>query len=600
LFFNFPKKELHMLIPQETITEIIERTDIADYISRYVPLKRAGSVLSGSCPFHSEKTPSFTVFPNTRSYYCFGCGAGGNVVSFAMAINSLDYVEALRLLARESGITIPETAEEQKSTVRKTRIYEANKEAARFFHHSLMAEGGKDALGYLKNRGLTQTTIKRFGIGYAPDSWNALYDLLKSKGFTDEELEIAFLCKKGKNGKMYDIFRNRIVFPLISVMGDVLGFSARRLNENDERKYVNTSDTPVFKKSKFVFALNMAKAHNASELIMCEGCVDAVALHQAGFDGAVATLGTAITPEQSRTLAKYTKKIYLCYDSDAAGQTAAEKGIKLLTQLGISSKVIKLTGAKDPDEYIKKYGADSFRKVLSSADGEIDFLIGKAVGGIDISISENKLKAVQEVCNLLAELGSIAEREIYAERAAKIIGVSKDAITEGIKRRRKSFEKKGKQDFEKQEIMKTMGAGDKVNKDKLSMPAEAIIEERLLGMLLSQSDLFAYAGGRIHEELFFTEFGKKVFRTFRKNFEEGTEPVITSEELLPEETSAVAKMIAIKQSQGENTKDAMMKLVEALENKKKKSDADDAITGSDEDSRGEALLKYIESLKKKT
>jgi DNA primase len=460
-------------------------------------------------------------------------------------------------------------------------------------------EGGKKALSYLTNRGLTPTTIKRFGIGYAPDSWDSLYGFLKSKGFTDQELEAAFLCKKGKNGKMYDIFRNRIAFPLISPTGEVLGFSARRLNEADERKYVNTSDTPVFKKSKFVFALNMAKAHNAKELIMCEGCVDAIALQQAGFDGAVATLGTAITPEQSRTLAKYTQKIYLCYDSDTAGQTAAEKGIKLLSQLGISSKVIKVSNAKDPDEYIKKFGADSFRKLLSGADGEIDFLIRKAIGETDLSISENKLKAVSEVSSILAELNTLAEREIYASRAAELLGVSKDAISESVNRKRKSIERKSKKEFEKKEVLQSMGAGDKVNKDKLSMPGEALLEEKLLGILLIQPDLYKFVSSTLDESLFFTEFGKKVFSAFKPNFESGTEPIISSAPLSPEEISAVAKLIALRQKQSDNTKDTVIKITDALKAKKAKSDADVAISSGDSLSRAEELKKYIDSLKKK-
>ncbi len=587
-----------MIIPNEIKAEILERIDIGDYISRYVPLKHAGSVLSGSCPFHNERTPSFTVFQNTKTYYCFGCGAGGDVISFAMAINGLDYVEALKLLAKEAGVDIPETAEENKSGIRKVRIYEANKEAARFFHQKLMSESGKKAFEYLKGRNLSLTTIKRFGIGYAPENWDELYNLLKQKGFEDKELDAAFLCKKGKNGKMYDIFRNRIVFPLISTTGEILGFSARRLNEADERKYVNTSDTPVFKKSKFVFALNMAKAHSAAELIMCEGCVDAIALHQAGFNGAVATLGTAITPEQSRTLAKYTKKIYLCYDSDSAGQTAAEKGIKLLTQLGISSKVVKVTGAKDPDEYIKKYGAEGFQKLLSSADGEIDFLISKALGGVDLSIPENKLKAVSDVCDLLANLPTLAEREIYAQRAAELLKVSKDAIIEGISKRRKKSERKSKKEFESKEILSTMGSGDRVNKDKLSMPGEALLEENLLGILLSQPDLFKSAEGRINEELFFTEFGKKIFITFKNDFETGTEPILSNEALTKEEISILAKLIANRQSKTENTHNTILKIVESLESKKRKKEVDEAISTSDEEARKEALKKYLDTLRK--
>lgn len=587
-----------MIIPNEIKAEIIERIDIGDYISRYVPLKHAGSVLSGSCPFHNERTPSFTVFPNTRTYHCFGCGAGGDVISFSMAINGLDYPDALRILAKEVGIDIPETSKGNESGIKKSRIYEANKEAARFFHQCLMNEDGKKALEYLRERNLSLTTIKRFGIGYAPDSWDGLYKFLKEKGFEDKELDAAFLCKKGKNGKSYDIFRNRIAFPLISTTGEVLGFSARRLNEADERKYVNTSDTPVFKKSKFVFALNIAKAHSASELIMCEGCVDAIALHQAGFDGAVATLGTAITPEQSRTLAKYTKKIYLCYDSDSAGQIAAEKGIKLLTQLGVSSKVVKVTGAKDPDEYIKKYGADGFRKLLSSADGEIDFLITKALGGIDLSVSENKLKAVSDVCDLLSSLSSLAEREIYASRAAELLNVSKDAIVEGITKRRKKNARKDRKEFENKQILSTMGTGDRVNKDKLSMPAEALLEENLLGILLTQPDFYKSAKGRINEDIFFTEFGKKVFGIYKNDFEAGTEPILSNEALSKEEISTLAKLIAIRHSKTDNTLETVLKIITSLENKKQKNEVDKAISSDDENTRKEALAKYLDSLRK--
>ncbi len=580
-------------------TEIVDRLDIAEYISRYVPLKHAGAVHSGSCPFHSERTPSFTVFPNTKTYYCFGCGAGGDIISFAMAINGLDFMDALRSLAKEVGVELPEFEKTEKNGVKKSRLYEANKETARFFHTCLMSEGGKNALNYLTSRGLSQTTIKRFGIGYAPDGWTTLTDHLKSKGFTDEELDAAFLSKKGKNGKMYDIFRNRIAFPLISTTGEVLGFSARRLNEADERKYVNTSDTPVFKKSKFVFALNMAKAHSASELIMCEGCVDAIALHQAGIDGAVATLGTAITAEQSRILAKYTKKIYLCYDSDTAGQTAAEKGIRLLTQLGISSKVVKVTGAKDPDEYIKKYGADSFKRLLSSADGEIDFLISKAVGEYDLSIHENKLKAVSAVCKLIAKLNTLAEREVYSARAAELLKVSKEAIIENVTKERKGIERKSKKEFEKKEMLRFMGTGDKVNKDKLTMPGEALLEERLLGILFVQNDLFRFAEGRITAELFRTDFGKRVFSVFEQDFINGTEPILSNENLKNEEISALAGIIAKTQGEGDSNKETLLKIVASLEEKRKSAEADEALSSSDSESLGDELKKYISSLKKK-
>jgi len=317
-----------MAFSQRFLEEIKDRNDIVELVSKYVALKRAGSNMSGLCPFHNEKTPSFTVFPKTRSYYCFGCGAGGDAFSLVMALEGLGYRDAVEYLANRVGIPMEEDGTQRpRDEVRRDRVVAATTEAARFFYASLVSEAGAAARAYLEKRGLSMLTVRRFGIGFAPDSWDALAKHLTAKGFTPKELEAAFLCRVSKNGRLYDIFRNRIAFPLIDQGGTVLGFSARRLNEADEKKYVNTSDTPAFKKSKFVFGMNIAKNSEERSFIMCEGCMDAVALHQAGFSNAVATLGTAITSEQARLIARNASTVYLCYDSDGAGKNATLKGI---------------------------------------------------------------------------------------------------------------------------------------------------------------------------------------------------------------------------------------------------------------------------------
>ena len=378
------------MINDAIIEEIKYRNDIVDVISSYVTLKRAGSNMLGLCPFHSEKTPSFTVFPQTRNFYCFGCGAGGDVITFIMKYENLDYISAVEFLAKRVGIAIPESPREDKPLMKRQRMYDMNREAAKFFRKCLVDPAvGKSAMDYLQSRKLSASVITHFGLGYAPLDYGMLRSYLNSKGYTDEELTLGFLCAK-KNNRTFDYFRGRVIFPIIDLTGNVIAFGGRVLDDSLP-KYLNTSDTPAFKKSRNLFALNFAKNFCKDELILCEGYMDVIALHAAGFENAVATLGTAITPDQARLISRYTKKVIISYDSDSAGQKAANKAMKLLTEVGLDVRVLVIPDAKDPDEYIKKFGKDKFKLVISNSKSQFEYkynnVVSKYKNKIDVSPS---------------------------------------------------------------------------------------------------------------------------------------------------------------------------------------------------------------------
>lgn len=581
-----------MAFSQSFLEEIKDRNDITELVSRYVALKRAGGNMSGLCPFHNEKTPSFTVFPKTRSYYCFGCGAGGDAVSFVMAMEGLGYRDAVEYLANRAGLQLEKDGERPRDEVRRDRVIAATTEAARFYHAALKADGGKNALAYLEKRGFSPLTIRRFGIGYAPDGWNALSAHLTALGFTEKELAAAFLCRTGKNGKLYDVFRNRVLFPLIDTNGAVLGFSARRLNEEDERKYVNTSDTPAFKKSKFVFGMNIAKNSTDGSLIMCEGCMDAVALHQAGFGNAVATLGTAITGEQARLIARHTKLVYLSYDSDGAGKNATLKGIRLLEEVGVACKILNLGDVKDPDEYIKKYGAEAFRRVLKDAGGQIDYRLKEIAAGYNMSVPEDKLRAFGKMCEYAASRPGKAEREICAARIGELTGVSYTAALEEVNRKALLAERRAVKEHNGKELQASLGYGDKINRDRVKLPAAVMIEERILGILLIRPEL--YAGTCLDENSFVTDFSRKVFLLFKDDFAAGREPVLSKDGALSaEELARVAGMQAARVAAQDNGAETLGAYIKSLEREKLKADYD-----KDIDERGaEALEEYIRKLK---
>ena len=505
------------MIAREIIDEIVFRNDIVDVIGSYVTLKRAGSNFNGLCPFHNEKTPSFTVFPATKSFYCFGCGSGGDVITFIMRVENLDYVDALEFLAARAGITIPEDdSYEKENTVSRKRIYAMNLEAAKFFRNCLMDKTlGAEALEYLcGKRKLSMATVRRFGLGYSPNDFGMLTAHLKRLGYTDEELITGFLSGKSqKTGRTYDYYRNRVIFPIIDTAGNIVAFGGRVMDDS-KPKYLNTSDTPAFKKSRHLFALNFAKKKCEEQMILCEGYMDVIALHEAGFENAVATLGTAITSEQARIFAKYTKKVVICYDSDNAGQNATQKAIRLLGEVGVEVRILKLSGAKDPDEYIKKYGAESFSRVLGESKTGFDYNVDKIISSHDITLVEEKVKAASEVCALIARVYSKVEREIYVHRAAELLELNAESLSSDVERIRRRLEREEKNAQSKEALLSIKHIGDRVNNDAAKHIAATANEEVILGLMLIFDDFRAeVVNGNIEllPEDFVTELSRRIF-----------------------------------------------------------------------------------------
>lgn len=587
-----------MAFSQAFIEEVKNRNGIEETISRYLTLKRAGSNVVGLCPFHNEKSPSFTVFPATRSFYCFGCGAGGDVISFIMRAENLDYRDAVEYLAKLSGIPIEEeeNGKTERQTVNRERIYAVTKTAARFFVAALNSPAGEEARRYLlEKRKFSPTTLRRFGIGYAPDSWDALTKKLLSEGYTVEEIKTAFLCGISKKGNPFDIFRNRIMFPIFDVTGEVVAFSGRRLNEADERKYVNTSDTPIFKKSRVLFGLNIAKNTDDGTLILCEGSPDAIAMHQAGFGNAIATLGTAITAEHARIIARYAKTVYLAYDIDKAGRRATMKGIDLLNQVGVSTKIIDLgSNEKDPDEYIKAHGAEAFRQKLKGSSGQVDYKIDEILSRYDISLPDQKLHAADEMTTFLSTLWPEVRRDVYAGRASEKMGISKKSLLEDANRKARASERKAKKETAEQDIRNSMGYGDRVNTDKIRFSAAAATEEKILGILLSRPDLTQRAVQKLKTEDFVTAFGKKIFELFLPEFTEGKEAVLSKDGTLdPQQLGAVSRMIAGRARFTDNGEATLDALIDVLKAESKKREYDKKI----EADPVSALDEYIKGIK---
>ena len=425
-----------MPIPERFLDELTERSDIVDVVSQYVRLtKKSGANLFGLCPFHSEKTPSFSVSPDKQIYHCFGCGKGGGVINFIMEIENLSFQDAVAFLARRANMAMPQEADSAESSRRK-RLLELNRDAARFFHARLVDPTGLPAQNYVNRRGISPAMVRTFGLGFAPDSWNALTDAMEAKGYTKQELFDAGLMKRGRNGGGYDTFRNRLMFPVIDVRGSVIGFSGRILGDG-EPKYLNSPETPVFSKSHNLFALNLAKKSKSGYIILTEGNIDVVSLHQAGFDSAVASLGTSLTPEQARLISRYTGEVVLCYDSDEAGKKAAARGIGILEKLDLKVRVLTLPGAKDPDEYIKKNGPDAFRNLLESSANQVEYRLKTVEEQHPPDTDEGRVDYMKAATDLLASLPNAVEREVYAARVADRLGVSRQAVLSEVDRQRR-------------------------------------------------------------------------------------------------------------------------------------------------------------------
>ena len=538
------------MISKEIIDEIILRNDIEHLIGSYVSLRRAGGNMKGLCPFHSEKTPSFTVYPADNSFYCFGCGVGGDAITFIKKMEHLDYPDAVEFLAKRAGITIPDSQNSQYHSgpkIDKKRIYDMNVVAAKYFNANLFSNDpkAKAALAYFtEKRGLSISTIKHFGLGFAPDSFDAFSKYMLSRGFTYDEMVAGFLCGKSEKGRYYDAFRNRVMFPIIDVSGNVIAFGGRVMDDS-KPKYKNSSDTPVFKKSRNLFALNFAKNFAEDSLILCEGYMDVIALHAAGFSNAIATLGTAITSEQARVLSRYTKRIIISYDADEAGQKAAKRAMQLLSEVGLEVSVLKIPDAKDPDEYIKKYGKDSFAHLLKNTKSKFEYNVEGVLGKYNLELPQDKINAIADIEKLISEVYSSAERDIYIHAVAKRLLVDPKSIKDDVERIVARRLREGRRAEEKRIKETTAGFSDRVNPDYVKAPAIAKNEENVLGLLLLYPDKrkIVFEDKLLSADDFCTEFNKRIFSYIETAYRAGDDSLEwLNENFTPEEVGRVMRM----------------------------------------------------------
>lgn len=540
-----------MALCDEFLDDLRRRADIESTVSSYVSLKRKGKILTGLCPFHNEKTPSFTVYPETQSYYCFGCGNGGDVITFIRNIENLDYMEAVKLLADRHGVSMPQDGYDSGLSKKRTEMYGANREAARFFHAKLYSPEGRQGLEYFYSRGLTDDTIRHFGLGYAPDSKDELIEYLISKGYSQQLLydaNILRLSERYDKKIYYNAFRKRAMFPIIDLRGNVIAFSGRRIHDADsDRKYVNTSDTLVYKKGSNLFALNFAKKSKSDSIILCEGNLDVISLHQAGFTNAVAGLGTALTEEQAHLLSHYAGEIFICYDSDEAGQKATRKAINILGKTTLKVRIIHMTGGKDPDEIIQKFGAEGFKRCLDSAANDVEFSLLSERSKYDISSPAGRSDYLKAAAAVLASLNSPVELDIYISRLSEEFSVNKDAVAAQVKIEREKRAKKQKNEFYREVRDSVINQGDKINKvntqrSKALRAAKA--EEILIASFMSDPELYRKLESKLTPELFVTDFNRRVFSAISERIKDGR-PVGLSffaSEFTPEEISVIARI----------------------------------------------------------
>lgn len=510
---------MKMALDSAFISELKFRCPIDEVIGSYLTLKRAGSRYVACCPFHNEKTPSFTVFTDTSSYYCFGCGAGGDVISFIMSRENLDYIEAVRLLAERAGMSMPEDKAVPDGRKRaRERMLEMHRLAARHYYKNLIT-GDNDAVRYLKNRGLTMPSVKRYGLGFAKDSFDDLKNNLLESGYTLTEMaQAGLVVKSRKNGSYYDKFRNRLMFPVIDLRGNVVAFSGRTLSPDGIPKYMNSPDTEIYHKGNILFGLNLAKEKNDGTLILCEGNIDVVMLAQEGFRNAVAPLGTAFTTDQARRISQYAKTAVIAFDSDSAGQKATNKAIEYLKSQGVTVRVLQMQGAKDPDEYIKTYGRERFAMLINHSKTPTEYRIDKLREAHDLTDTAQKMEYIDKASDVIARLPSEIEREIYAGTLAKELEIPVDTVRADIKRRRKSMEKTERRRSVSDERRQVTGSSDRVNVQRRENLLASRAEEMLIVILYRNPDLLDEITAKISGADFITDFNRKVFNFITESF----------------------------------------------------------------------------------
>ncbi len=558
-------------LTDEFLNELRSRVDIVELISRAVDLKPSASSFVGLCPFHNEKTPSFHVDPRKKFFYCFGCQTGGDAITYVMKTEGLSYPDAVVSLAERVGMLVPvrDTLDSGVTQMRK-KILEMNRLAGRYFHRLLWEDVGKGALEYLVRRGLRKNTIIRFGLGYAPPGWHHLLEELRKKGYTEGEIKASGLVSVTEKG-MFDRFRDRVMFPIIDQNGNVIGFGGRTMKD-DPAKYLNTSENLIFRKGHNLYALNFAKASKDGELILCEGYMDVIALHQSGFCNAVATLGTALTPEQARLLKKYTDRVILCYDNDEAGINATRRGLEILSSVDLQVRVLTLRGGKDPDEIIENKGRDFFRTLLEESQNGLDYKLNRVLSRFDLSVDSERVQCASAVFDILAQVSSPAQTEIYAERAAKELNLSTDTVKREVARRKKKQARQREKKEIQQENNRLRGIGDRINPQRAAYPRAARAEEDILALMLNYPDRIGKLRKLVAPEDFVTDFNRRVFLALLE--EADADPtrdpsVLLSRYFQPEEMGRIVSFLSSCEAI-DAEEDKIRKVVETLQEEKRK------------------------------
>lgn len=581
------------MIPQEYIYELVQRNDMVDVAQSYVQLRHRGRTYSGLCPFHSEKTPSFHVYPDTQSFYCFGCGAGGDVITFIKKINNVDYVEAVKILAARAGMPLPE--EDDKVGRMRSRITSINKDAARFFFQCLNEEQGKAARRYwVAERGLSAATIRRFGLGYAPDGFHAMRDHLRGLGYSEEEMLASGLVKRSEKGNLYDVFRNRVMVPIFDLRGNVIAFGGRNMGQ-EKPKYINSPETLVYKKSRTLFALNVAKKSPNRRYILCEGYMDVISMHQAGFDTAVAGCGTALTAEHVKLLSDYADEVVLCYDSDEAGQKATARAIELFANSPVKLSVLSIPGAKDPDEFIRTQGRGRFAMLLDGANNAIEYELAKAKAGYDITTDDGRVGYLQAAVDVLAGRVTAIERDVYAARLEAETNVSKSAILAQLEAAIRRRARRAQKEQNRRLLHEGVAADIKVPYDRGGQKAVGVVyaEQQLVAAVLKNPDFLPLAKSRVQPAQFIDAAMARVYELCLQRGEkkEMLDLASLSGELPDETVALLGRILARNYDVGLSADDVEMYLRRIEESQPESSRAGDK--SADE------LAQYMDRLREK-
>ncbi len=536
-----------MAFPPEFLRELEDRSRIEEVAARYMNLKRRGKNLVGLCPFHSEKTPSFNIYPGNNSYYCFGCGKGGGVINFVMDIERLDFLEAVKWLAQQAGIQVPENGQDDSMSRLRMRILEINREAGRFFYRTLVSPEGRAGLDYFRSRGLDPGTIKRFGLGYSPEGGFALVNHLKKLGYSNEEMSQADVARISQRGNPYDRYKGRVMFPIFDLRGNVVAFGGRVLTD-EKPKYINTSDTPVYHKSSGLFAMNLAKNTGSSQLILAEGYMDVIALHRAGFENAIASLGTSLTEEQARIIKRYADEAVICYDSDEAGQKATQRAIPILKDAGLRVKVVTVPGGKDPDEFMKLHGKDGplrFKQLLEGGGTDVEYRLEKLRGRYDLATEEGRVRYLGDAAEqVLSKLRDPMEQDVYAGKLSQETGVDKGRILETVGRLSKRERHKEEKKLVRSQ-MEIAGAGPGANPEKKDHMRAALAEEGVIAYLFLHQDKAEALQKLLPPEKFVTEWNRRVYRAILGKTNLGAAGLADfAGELTPEEMGELSRILA--------------------------------------------------------